>query len=301
MSLPRKPARLPIWLYGGVQLILALMSANWAWTLWNRAEGGIPAAFWGALALTLFLLGGAQINLVGPLREPRGDPPPPKVLPYRLPSQFGEAITIWTMFSLAFTFGAPVLPLIVMGWNAEGALAEWSLIWGGLALTGAILGGATFVLGLQKLYERLNGSQTLVEASAETVKPGEEMDVFVQFTPGKLPVARLQVKLVCQETHTPRNRSNKVSETKVLYEAEVASFFRPERVWQGRFSVIVPETAPLSLASNANHTITWGLEVIAEMPGAPDVKELFLFTVDDPAQRARLEAKWSAEDALTEM
>lgn len=298
MTTSRKQTQIRILLYGSVQLLLALISGNWAWALWDRAEREIPAAFWGALALTLFLLGGAQINLMGPLRELRGHPPVPRLaLPFRLKPQFGEALNIWTMFSLAFTFGAPVIPLILLWVKAEGNLAELSLIWAGLALTGAILGGATFWLGLKKLYEQLNGSQTVVETSAETVKPGENLAVFVQFTPGKLPVARLRVKLMCQETRTPRNnRSGKVSETKSLYEREVESILRPESVWQRSCSVILPETGPLSLDTQS-HAITWGFEVTAEMPGAPDVKELFVFTVDDPDLRARLEAEWEAEDA----
>jgi hypothetical protein len=282
-------------LYGVAQLILGVISASWAWRLWQNADRGVPASFWGVLALTLFLLGGAQINLVGPWRRKRVVPQ--IALPYRLEPEFGEVFKVWPMFSLALTFGMPVFPMILFLLKVEGNLAELRLIWVGLTLAGAVVGGATFWLGLRKLYEQVNGTQTVVETSAEVLKPGESFSVFVQVASGRVAVSLIQVKLVCKETWFPRrNRAGKVAETKWLYEREVESVPHPGAGWQRSFSVTVPETAPLSTEPHQRRSITWGIEVRGERPNAPDFAEWFVFTVDDPEVRARLEAAWEAED-----
>ncbi len=304
LPIPGSPSKIfksKIMIFGGIQLILGLMSAVWTWRLWRETVRVLPASFWGALALTIFLFGLAQINLVGPLRELGYRLPVPKfALPYRLEQPFAEVFSPWPMLSIAFAFGAPVFPMIMFVLNVEGVLAEMTLIWAGLTLMGVIIGGATLYLGVQKLYVRVNGSQTIVEASALTVKPEESFSVFVRHQPGKLVTESIQVKLICRRTitQTQTRSSGKIAETTILFETDLY----PETptysdIWQETCTVTIPKDAELSTALSASRSITWGIEVIARIPNAPDITETFLFTVDDPELRARQEAAWEAEDA----
>lgn len=290
-----------IFLFGGVQLSLGIAAALWAGRIWARAEVGLPASFWGAVALAIFLFGLAQINLVGPLRALRGHRPPPKLaLPYRLAPRFGEVLTVWPLFSLAFAFGAPVVPMIFFLLRVEGDLAEFNLIWVGLTLTGALLGGATFWLGLKKLFEQFNGSQTFVEASAETVKPGESFSVFVRHLPGKIWAGEIQVKVVCQTEDTRPRKGGKVVEKTVLFEQVIQPpISLTSAGWQGTWHVTLPEGVPLS-EPHPNVDTMWGIEVRVQIPNAPDFVEMYGFIVDDPELRARWEKEWAAQDAADE-
>jgi hypothetical protein len=287
-----------IFLFGGLQLILGLISANWAWRLWQTAEVDLPASFWGALALTLFLVGIAQINLVGPFRDRGHQMPVAKIaLPYRLEPQFGGRALMWPYLSLAFAFGAPVFPMIRFLLTVEGSMAELKLIWIGLIGMGVIMGGATLFLGVQKLYERIHGSRTVVEVSAKTVKPGESFSLLVQYTPGRLRTEYLRVKWVCRrtETRSAAGSKGKTVETKILYEKELqpASPVHAS-VFQKTWTVTVPEEAELS-TETPGLSLTWEIEIIATLPNAPDITETFVMTVDDPELRARWEAEWEAE------
>jgi hypothetical protein len=288
-----------IFVFGGFQLTLGLVLGSWTWTIWQRAEGDLPAIFWGALALTLFLFGIAQINLVGPFRDWGYRLPERKIaLAYRLEPLFGGTALTWPFLSVAFAFGMPVVPMILFLLNVEGPMTELNLIWIVLTLMGVIVGGVTLFLGLQKLYQRLNGSQTVVEASAETVKPGERLSLLVLYIPGRLVPDTIQVKLVCQKT-VMRSRggtSGKTTETKVIFEADIQPNVKIDSaIWQKSLSAILPEDAPLSTDPKQNGSITWGIDVIAHIPNAPDIAETFVFTVDDPELRVRWEAEWEAE------
>lgn len=277
---------------GGGQLVGGVVSAGWAWQLWARAEVGVPASFWGALALALFCVGLAQINLVGPFRTMIPARPISSIaLPHQLEAD-GAALTVWTLFSIAFAFGAPALPMGLFARKVEGTLAELDVIWFGLTLAGVLIGGATLWLGLRKLFEQINGSQTVVESSAATVKPGETFSVLVQYTPGKLRADGVQVSLICQQVDVQAKKSGKVAETKVLFERELQPFLPVNSVWQKTWQLTLPEDAPLSTDPATARIITWGIQVTTQIPNAPDLSEMFIFTVDDPELRAR----WDAED-----
>lgn len=280
---------------GFVQLVGGVASAGWAWRLWDRAEVEVPASFWGALALALFCVGLAQINLVGPFRSP-ARLAPPIALPHRLEAD-GAALTGWVLFSIAFAFGAPALPMGMFALKVEGKLAELDVIWLGLTLIGVLIGGVTLWLGIRKLFEQVNGSQTVVESSAETVKPGETFSMLVQYTPGKLRADGVEVRLICQQVDVQSKKSGKVAETKVLFERELQPLLPVDSVWQKTWQLTLPEDAPLSTDPATSRIITWAIQVTTQIPNAPDLSALFIFTVDDPDLRARWEAEWAAEGA----
>lgn len=274
------------------QLVGGVAAAGWAWRLWERAEVGVPVSFWGALTLALFCTGLAQINLVGPFRTLIPARSVSSIaLPHRLEAD-GAALTLWTLFSIAFAFGAPAVPMGMFALKVEGQLAELNVIWLGLTLIGVLIGGATLWLGIRELFKQVNGSQTVVESSAETVKPGETFSVLVQYTPGKLRVDGVQVKLICRRVDVQSKKSGKVAETKVLFEQILQPLTSVNSVWQKTWQATVPEDAPLSSESMQASTLTWGIEVTTQIPNAPDLLEMFIFTVDDPGLRAR----WDAED-----
>lgn len=294
--------KMGVFIFGCGQLILGLISANWAWSLWKKGETGVPAGFWAALALTLFLFGIAQINLIGPFRDSGYSFSGAKIaLPYRLKPLWGGEEMIWPMFSIAMAFGLPVIPMILFILNIEGNLAELRIIWVGLTLMGVIVGGSTFYLGLKKLYQRLIGSTTIVEVSAETAIPGERLSILVRHTPGRLATEYIQVKLVCRNIvrRSGEKSSENVRGTNIIYESDIQPSIRIESAtWQKSLQVVLPADAPLSTHPDANPNITWAIDVIAQIPNAPDIIETFVFMVDDPELRTLLEAEADEESSF---
>ena len=297
-----KPAfKTGIFVFGCIQLVLGLVSANWAWRLWKTAETEVPAVFWGVLALTLFFIGIAQINLVGPFRDLGYKFPQPNIaLPYRLAPQLGGKEMIWPWLSVGIAFGLPVFPMILFVSKVEGKLAEFNLIWIGLTLMGAVVGGATLYLGALRLYQNLNGSETVVEASADTVKPGEQLSLLVQHTPGRLAAESIQVQLICRRTviRSGKGSSGKTVETKILYKADLQPPVRLSALWQKSLTATLPEEALLSDASDSISGIHWGIDVSVRIPNAPDITETFIFTVDDPEIRAQWELESENEQII---
>ena len=126
------------------------------------------------------------------------------------------------------------------------------------------------------------------------------LPVFVWHQPGKLITESIQVKLICRRTitQTQARSSGKIAETTILFETDLY----PETptysdLLQETCAVTIPKDAELSTDLSTSRSITWGIDVIARIPNAPDITETFLFTVDDPELRARQEAAWEAEDA----
>ncbi|MCL4298578.1 MAG: hypothetical protein KJ077_22765 [Anaerolineae bacterium] len=266
-----------------LQLAIFLLGLWWAWQAWQSAAGVPNDRFWAAMALALFAGGLAQINLIGPLRE-RFTPMPASLLalPVRLYPDGTPQDLVWPMFSLAFAFGAPFPPLLMLIITAEtGWLVELRLIWIGLALLSLFVTGVGIYMGGRALYRRLSGGQTIIEVENDTIQAGKMMQGFVWHQSGRIPSERIGVALVGRKTLTRRGRPTRTETTDLYREVVVPAMILDPAAgpWQKHFSFTIPVEAPSSAPHTANPMIVWGLDVRVNLKDAPDLTLIFPFTV----------------------
>lgn len=268
---------------GLLQMAIFLLALWWTWQAWQIAAGVPNDQFWAAMALALFAGGLAQINLIGPLRE-RFTPMPASrlALPVRLHPDGTPQDLVWPMFSLAFAFGAPFPPLLMLIITAEtGWMVELRLIWIGLALLSLFVTGVGIYMGGRALYRRLSGGQTIVEVETGTAQAGQTVQGFVWHQSGRIPSERIEVALVGRKTLTRRGRPTRTETTDLYREVVVPAVALDPATgpWQKHFSFTIPEDACSSAPHTANPMIIWGLDVQVKLKDAPDLTLTFPFTV----------------------
>ncbi|GIK43105.1 MAG: hypothetical protein BroJett011_69380 [Chloroflexota bacterium] len=266
-----------------LQLAVFLLGLWWAWQAWQSTDGIPNDRFWAAMALALFAGGLAQINLIGPLRE-RFTPMPASrlALPVRLYPDGTPQDLVWPMFSLAFAFGAPFPPLLMLIITAEtGWMVELRLIWIGLALLSLFVTGVGIYMGGRALYRRLSGGQTIIEVETGTAQAGQTVQGFVWHQSGRIPSERIEVALVGRETLTRRGRPTRTETTDLYREVVVPAVMLDLAAgpWQKNFAFTIPEDAPSSAPHTANPMVIWGLDVQVNLKDAPDLTLTFPFTV----------------------
>jgi hypothetical protein len=187
------------------------------------------------------------------------------------------------MLSLALAFGGPLLPLAMLLAQVAGERDyDWTIPAVGFTLVGLILGCITGFLGLRSLYQLALGGQTLVEASAERLLPGETLNLYLHYEPGRLPAASIAARLACWRTTSETSASGKSSviKTEVVYEQELLPNMAllPGQPWASALSAAIPLVA---MPSYSGRTMTrWGVEIQLAYAGLPDLAETFAFIVD---------------------
>lgn len=196
------------------------------------------------------------------------------------------------MLSLAFAFGAPCLPLVILAVKATTPwMVEMRLIWIGAALSSALVGGFTLWLGLRALYARLTGGETIVAVSAGSALPHQRIDGVVWHQSGRFTVQAIDVALVCRKTetegkviqrdgsrgHTQETRTTTVHQQEIIPVTAIDPTIGP---WQQDFSCEIPGTAVPSSPHTANPMVIWGFDVRLHLSGMPDVTLNFPLTVE---------------------
>ncbi|HYF65967.1 MAG TPA: hypothetical protein VD886_24270 [Herpetosiphonaceae bacterium] len=277
---------------GVIALILCLLMVWQAWHVYQNAQTNVTDRFWGAVALALFLGGLAQVNIVGFVRERLRTPSTQQycTFPIHLYADGDARGLAWPMLSMAFTFGMPCIPLLLLSITATTHwLAELRLIWIGFTLSSALIGGITLFMGVRAIYTSLTGTQIIVEVESATIAAGDSMRGAIHHTSGRIAAQMVEIALVCRQTYT--KRSSRQTTTTYLHQQDLITPSDMQAVsGQASFPVTltIPPRAYPSAPYTANPMVVWSIDVKVVLHNAPDITMTFPFTVIKREHRSSL-------------
>jgi hypothetical protein len=274
-----------------IEVGLALWALSNIVRYWQIADGPLPPQFWGALAGFGFTAGLVATNLVGILQTVKrlgGRPPLGQRLPFRLPAaNEANPEIVWGLLPLALAFGTPVYPLIRLAFLDWG---EIGFMWGGMALVSFL---AAMIMGyiiLRQFYLMLNGGQTVVEASHETLQPGQTVQFAIAHRSGRFKTQELHARLVCRLTvrrdhYNPKKGTGQRYVTTLLHEETLKVYHEREipflQMAGQPITVTIPADAQASTEPDHYPHIEWRVEVDVKVADAPDFQLIFLCTVEE--------------------
>lgn len=262
-----------------VTTIGELWAAGWAFVVWRQTE---PATqqFWQLLAILLFLVGLVAANGLGLwqrvtgrglVRLQRG-----QFLAVRLPTLDGpRADVVFGLLPLVFAFLAPVYPLFHLMRQTR------DFLWIGLTLITFVIGCLLlYVIGRQ-LYLGYIQSEVIVEVSQAKVWPGDGLEVYVGYRPGRVKTQRVQANLVCRQTSKVSSRKRQAdgttkgtTQTEVTHDLPILTLMGlsnpAQTIWQKTAKVTVPAGAAPSVPFTKTLGNHWTIAVKVHLPTAPD-------------------------------
>jgi hypothetical protein len=153
-------------------------------------------------------------------------------------------------------------------------------------LVAAIMG---YIIARQ-FYLMLNGSQTVVEASTETMLPGQRVQFALAHQPGRFKTQELTARLVCRQTlrqhrYDAKKGAGQSYVTTLLHEETLKVYPEGEipllQMGGQPITVTIPSDAQASTGPDQYPNIEWWVEVEIKVANAPDFQLIFPCTVEE--------------------